>query len=82
MGAYPWAHFNFFHTWLSATGENLAASYPGLALFPNWIYWTWIPNASDPSMPLYCGAMGPRNRGLLTSSVPMRIGSSLFQIGK
>ena len=55
MGAYPWAHFNFFHTWFSATGENLAASYPGLALFPNWIYWTWIPNAVHPDMPLYCG---------------------------
>ncbi|MBQ9429938.1 MAG: heparinase II/III family protein [Kiritimatiellae bacterium] len=55
MGAYPWAHFNFFHTWLSATGENLAASYPGLALFPNWIYWTWIPNEQNPSVPLYSG---------------------------
>ena len=55
MFAYPWAHFNFFHTWLSATGENLAASYPGLALFPNWIYWTWIQNEARPEMPLYCG---------------------------
>ena len=55
MGAYPWAHFNFFHTWLSATGENLAPKYPGLALFPNWIYWTWIPNEVNPDMPLYCG---------------------------
>lgn len=55
VGAYPWAHFNFFHTWLSATGENLAASYPRLALFPNWIYWTWIQNEARPDMPLYCG---------------------------
>ena len=55
MGAYPWAHFNFFHTWHSAAGETLASSYPGLALFPNWIYWTWIPNAAHPNMPLYCG---------------------------
>ena len=55
MGAYPWAHFNFFHTWLSATGENPATSYPGLALFPNWIYWTWIRNESDPNHPLYSG---------------------------
>ena len=55
MGAYPWAHFNFFHTWLSATGENLAPQYPGMALFPNWIYWTWIPNEAHPEMPLYCG---------------------------
>ena len=55
MGAYPWAHFNFFHTWLSATGENLASKYSGMALFPNWIYWTWIPNEAHPDMPLYCG---------------------------
>lgn len=55
MGAYPWAHFNFFHTWLSATGENIAASYPKLALFPNWIYWTWIPNGSNPQQPLHSG---------------------------
>ena len=55
MVTYPWAHFNFFHTWLSATGENLAPSYPSLALFPNWIYWTWIPNGARPDIPLYCG---------------------------
>ncbi len=47
MGAYPWAHFNFFHTWRSATGENLAARYPHLALFMNWIWWYSIPSA-DP----------------------------------
>ena len=44
MGAYPWSHFNFMHTWLSATGENIAEKWPQLALFPNWIYWNWIPN--------------------------------------
>lgn len=55
MGAYPWAHFNFFHTYLSATGENIAMRYPGLALFPNWIWWTWIPNARDPQRPLQFG---------------------------
>ena len=45
MGAYPWAHFNFFHTWRSATGENLAAVYPHLALFMNWVWWYAIPTA-------------------------------------
>ena len=44
MGAYPWAHFNFFHTWQSATGENIAAEYPGLALFMNWVWWYSIPS--------------------------------------
>ena len=43
MGAYPWAHFNFFHTWQSATGENLAKNYPHLGLFMNWVWWNSIP---------------------------------------
>ena len=38
MGAYPWAHFNFFHTLASAAGVDAAAQYPNLALFPNWIW--------------------------------------------
>ncbi len=45
MGAYPWAHFNFMHTFLSATGRNIAGHYPGMGLFPNWIWWNWIPDA-------------------------------------
>lgn len=45
MGAYPWAHFNFMHTFLSAVGENIAMRYPGMGLFPNWIWWNWIPDA-------------------------------------
>ena len=42
MGCYPWAHFNFFHTLASATGVDAAPLYPGLALFPNFIWWNWI----------------------------------------
>lgn len=42
MGMYPYTHFNFFHSYMSAFGENIAAKYPALALFPNWIYWSWI----------------------------------------
>lgn len=45
MGAYPWAHFNFMHTFLSATGENIAERYPHMGLFPNWIWWNWIPDS-------------------------------------
>ena len=48
MGAYPWAHFNFFHTLLSAAGVDAAAEYPNLALFPNWIWWNWIPSKYGP----------------------------------
>lgn len=44
MGAYPWAHFNFFHTLRSATGEDPAARFPAMGLFPNWIWWNWIPS--------------------------------------
>ena len=62
LGAYPWAHFNFMHTYLSAFGENLAGRYGALALFPNWIYWTWIVNAKDPQNPLYFGAGDDHHR--------------------
>ncbi len=48
MGAYPWAHFNFFHTLASAAGVDAAAGYPNLALFPNWIWWNWIPSKAGP----------------------------------
>ncbi len=43
MGAYPWAQFNFLHTWKSAIGEDIAADWPHLALFPNWVMWNWLP---------------------------------------
>ena len=49
MGAYPWAHFNFFHTLSSAAGIDAAAEYPNLALFPNWVWWNWIPTRHGPS---------------------------------
>ncbi len=43
MGAYPWAQFNFLHTWRSATGQEIADKWPHLAYFPIWILWNWIP---------------------------------------
>ena len=43
LGAYPWAQFNFLHTWKSATGEEIAADWPHLAYFPVWIMWNWLP---------------------------------------
>lgn len=49
MGEYPWAHFNFFHTLASAAGIDAAAQYPNLALFPNWIWWNWIPTKAGPA---------------------------------
>ncbi len=46
FGAYPWAEQNFFYTWLSATGENIAPNWPGSAMLTNYIIWNWI--AADP----------------------------------
>ena len=46
FGAYPWAEQNFFYTWLSATGENMAPNWPGSAMLANYIVWNWI--AADP----------------------------------
>ncbi len=46
FGAYPWAEQNFFYTWLSATGQNIAPDWPGSAMLANYIIWNWI--AADP----------------------------------
>ena len=49
-GNYPYAHFNFMYSMLSATGKNIAEDYPNLRFFPNWIWWFWI---RDELMPKY-----------------------------
>ena len=54
-GAYPWAHFNFLHTYRSACGVNLANDYRSLAYFPNWVWWSSIPRAADPTRPFEFG---------------------------
>ncbi len=47
MGAYPWAEFNFFHTWESATGEKIAEDWPYLALFANYVMWNHLPGGLE-----------------------------------
>ena len=42
FGAYPWAEQNFFYTWLSATGENVAPDWPHSAWLANYVVWNWI----------------------------------------
>ncbi|HUX97069.1 MAG TPA: heparinase II/III family protein [Bacteroidales bacterium] len=43
MGAYPWAEFNFFHTFQSATGINISKEWPYVPDFLYYIYWNWLP---------------------------------------
>jgi len=45
---YPYAQFNFLHTWRSALGEDVAPNWPHLAYFPAWVMWNWIPAADGP----------------------------------
>lgn len=47
LAAYPWAEFNFLHTWESATGERLADDWPYLALFANYVMWNYLPGAHE-----------------------------------
>ena len=47
FGAYPWAEFNFFHTWESATGENIAGDWPYVALFANYVMWNYLPGGKE-----------------------------------
>lgn len=48
LGAYPWAEQNFFYTWLSATGENIAPAWPHSAWLANYVIWQWIPSKRGP----------------------------------
>jgi len=42
FGAYPWAEQNFFYTWLSSTGKNIAPDWPHSAWLANYVIWNWI----------------------------------------
>lgn len=43
MGTYPWAEFNFFHTFYSATGVDISIEWPYVPGFINYIFWNWLP---------------------------------------
>ena len=68
LGCYPWAHFNFFHSYLSAFGRNVAADYPAMAYYPNWVYWIWIPPAGPDGAPVYSGVGDDEH---LTNRLPL-----------
>ncbi len=48
LGAYPWAEQNFFYTWLSATGENVAPDWPHGAWLVNYVLWNWVASPEGP----------------------------------
>ena len=48
LGAYPWSEQNFFYTWLSATGENIAPDWPHSAWLANYAIWNWIESEHGP----------------------------------
>lgn len=43
MGAYPWAEFNFFHSFQAATGKDISKEWPHVPKFVNYIFWNWLP---------------------------------------
>ncbi len=47
LAAYPWAEFNFFHTFRSATGRNIADDWPYVAYLPGWVFWNWLPGGRE-----------------------------------
>ena len=48
LGAYPWSEQNYFYTWLSATGENIAPDWPHSAWLANYAIWNWIASERGP----------------------------------
>jgi heparin/heparan-sulfate lyase len=66
FGAYPWAEQNFFYTWLSSTGENIAPDWPHSAMLAGYVIWNWI--EADP-VPLEFGyGDTPHTRNTLPTS--------------
>lgn len=47
MGAYPWAEFNFFHTFQSATGMDISKEWLYVPDFLYYIYWNWLPGDKE-----------------------------------
>ncbi len=52
FGAYPWAEQNYFYTWLSSTGQDVASDWPHSAWLARYVIWNWI--EADP-VPLEFG---------------------------
>jgi len=48
LGAYPWSEQNFFYTWLSSTGENIAPDWIHSAYLANYVIWNWIASDEGP----------------------------------
>src|SRR5690606_20000971 len=47
MGTYPWAEFDFFHTFHSATGLDISKEWPYIPQFINYIFWNWLPGGKE-----------------------------------
>ncbi len=45
--AYPWSEWTFLYTWLSATGEDISAQWPHIAMFSNYVLWNWLPGGFE-----------------------------------
>lgn len=48
LGAYPFASYNFFHTFHAFTGIDVSNQWEHMANFPQWVYWNWINGAERP----------------------------------
>lgn len=44
---YPWAEYNFFHSFISATGYNVTTRYDYQANFVNYLYWNTLPQKRE-----------------------------------
>jgi heparin/heparan-sulfate lyase len=47
LQAYPWATFNFFHSYRTAFGTSIVPEYDFPALFPGYVFWNWLPDGQQ-----------------------------------
>ncbi len=44
---YPCTEWNLLYTWQAATGEDIAAKWPHIAMLPNYMLWNWLPGGLE-----------------------------------
>ncbi len=47
MGAYPWSVYNFFRSYQSATGVNIALEWPDASYLTGYLYWNMLPGLRE-----------------------------------
>jgi heparin/heparan-sulfate lyase len=58
FGEYPFASYNFYHTFYALTGVDISNKWEHMANYPQWVYWNWINNGDKNPLEFGIGDCG------------------------